>query len=410
MILTTLNNKQIDMNILFLGGIYPREHKEKIFKNSKRGFQFAAQNLQEAIINGFNENSITPDIVTFPFVSTFPLGYRSPVICYGKVNTHCKCVNFINIPFIKSKFNTCKSDVFDWCKRFEGNDKKHIIVYSLTPNLMKVALEAKKTFKNVDISVIIPDLPQYMGCNRIYKALGLKEKDNLYIMNNIIHFDNFILLTKAMATSLSIVDRNYCVVEGIFNSKPEMSEYEGKDIEQNTKTILYSGALLSKYGINTLLKAFSSLTDSRYRLVICGDGQAKDIVAEAAAKDNRIKFLGKVDYSQVIAMQRKADLLVNPRTPAGEYTKYSFPSKTMEYFASGTPVLMYKLPGILKEYFDFCYTIEDTSAKALAEEIDFILSLPPEQRKDMGEKAAKFITENKNAKIQVGRIIQLISK
>lgn len=398
------------MNILFLGGIYPERYKEQIFNNSKRGYQFAAQNLQEAIINGLNENNIIPEIVTFPFVSTFPLGYRKPLVYYGRVNEYCKCVNFINIPFLKGIFNTCKSDVFNWCNQFDSNNKKHIIVYSLTPNLMKIALEAKRSFKKVEVSVIIPDLPQHMSCNRIYKALGLKEMDNRYIMNNVIHFDNFILLTKAMASSLCIEDRNYCVVEGIFNSKPTITEYDVNDIDQGTTTILYSGALLSKYGINTLLKAFSSLPNSKYRLVICGDGQAKDIVAEAAVNDNRIKFLGKVDYSQVIAMQRKADLLVNPRTPDGEYTKYSFPSKTMEYFASGTPVLMYKLPGIPNDYFDFCYTIEDTSVDALAKKIDLILSLPSEQRKNMGEKAAKFVADNKNAKTQVGRIIQLISK
>ena len=37
---------------------------------------------------------------------------------------------------------------------------------------------------------------------------------------------------------------------------------------------------------------------------------------------------------------------VNPRQNNEEFTKYSFPSKTMEYLASGVPVVAYKLDGI----------------------------------------------------------------
>mgnify|MGYP003303651866 CR=1 FL=1 len=44
-------------------------------------------------------------------------------------------------------------------------------------------------------------------------------------------------------------------------------------------------------------------------------------------------FTGKIDRSQVLALQRSATVLVNPRRNNEEYTKYSFPSKTMEYLA-----------------------------------------------------------------------------
>src|SRR5690606_24382556 len=130
-----------------------------------------------------------------------------------------------------------------------------------------------------------------------------------------------------------------------------------------------------KYGIETLLKAFSFTSNPKYKLMICGDGDAKDLVYDYLHKDDRIKYLGKLPHDKTLLLQKNADLLVNPRTPKGEFTKFSFPSKTMEYLALGTPVLMYKLPGIPNEYFNYCYTIDDYSHEALANKINEILSL-----------------------------------
>lgn len=399
------------MEILFLCGIYPQPYKEEFFINSKKGYQFAAQNLQEAIVDGFVANDANLFILTIPFLSTFPLGYKKPIVKYSpsKFNdiVPTECATFINIPFLQEIASTAERDVFKWCRSKDGKIK-HIIVYSLSLNLMKIAIKAKNAFKDVQISVIVPDLPEFMGSNPIYRALGLKKSNVKGVYNNITFFDNFILLSKAMASPLGINENKYIVVEGVFNSISETSqEFE---FENDTKTILYTGALSQKYGIDTLLQSFFSIPNPDYRLVICGDGDAKELIQEFVAQDNRIKYMGKVSNELILALQKKATLLVNPRTPEGEYTKFSFPSKTLEYFASGTPVLMYKLPGVPDEYFNYCYTLESLTHEALATKMMEIIELPLEERKIMGEKAKSFILEQKNAKIQVYKIIELMSK
>ena len=60
--------------------------------------------------------------------------------------------------------------------------------------------------------------------------------------------------------------------------------------------------------------------------------------------------MGQVSLNEARALQKTADVLVNPRLNEGEYTKYSFPSKTMEYLSTGRPVVCYKLDGIPDEY------------------------------------------------------------
>jgi len=128
-----------------------------------------------------------------------------------------------------------------------------------------------------------------------------------------------------------------------------------------------------------------------------------------ASIDDRICYKGNIDREDVLLLQKKARLLVNPRQPNYELTKYSFPSKTMEYLASGTPVLMYKLPGIPEEYFQFCYTLTDLSVDELASKIDEIVSQTDFELQKKGEEAKRFILENKTARIQVKKIIDLFS-
>lgn len=398
------------MQTLFLCGIYPQPHKVDIFKNSKKGYQFAAQNLQEALVEGFIQNKINISIVTIPFLSTFPLGYRKPIVKYdfskfnGIVST--KCTSFVNIPFLQQFLSTAKKDVFEWCRSHNGN--KHILVYSLNSNLMDIAIKAKKRFKDVELTVIVPDLPEYMGSNPIYNALGLKERNIKWIYNNISYFNNFVLLSEAMSVPLGLDNHEFVVMEGIFNSNSQV--IENFEFEADTKVVLYTGALSQKYGIDNLIEAFLLIPDSSYRLVICGDGDAKELVQEKALTDNRILYLGKVSHESILAIQKKASLLVNPRTPEGEYTKFSFPSKTMEYFASGRPVLMYKLPGVPIEYFDYCYTLDELTIDALSKKISYILSLPTEVNERIGRKASDFILREKNPKNQVIKIVELINR
>lgn len=45
-------------------------------------------------------------------------------------------------------------------------------------------------------------------------------------------------------------------------------------------------------------------------------------------------------------ISKNADVLVNPRQNDDEYTKYSFPSKNIEYLMTGNAVMAYMLDGI----------------------------------------------------------------
>ena len=101
-------------------------------------------------------------------------------------------------------------------------------------------------------------------------------------------------------------------------------------------------------------------------------------------------------------------LLINPRSSAGEFTKYSFPSKTMEYMLSGKPVIMYKLDGIPNEYDEYLYYVEGNSAEDMKNSIVDLLEADKFDVFKRAEKSANFVLENKKPSIQAKKILDLI--
>jgi len=179
---------------------------------------------------------------------------------------------------------------------------------------------------------------------------------------------------------------------------------------QPGRTVLYSGTLTGRYGIVDLIEAFKRLPDEDYRLIICGEGETEGRIREESTRDGRIIFKGLLSRDEVLALQKSATVLINPRPGGEDYTRYSFPSKMMEYMSSGTPVISYKLPGMPEEYFDYIYTIEDGPGEEMIyDALKEVLVKPDDELSIMGNRARQFVLTRKNATAQAGRITEMIS-
>ena len=131
-------------------------------------------------------------------------------------------------------------------------------------------------------------------------------------------------------------------------------------------------------------------------------------VEDAVKSDSRIKYWGIMEQKRIFEMQREATLLVNPRNGEAEYTKYSFPSKTMEYMASGTPTVMYKLPGLPVDYEEHLVLIPDNSQEAFTAILKEWGSKEQAELDEFGKHARLFILKNKNSEIQAKRLMNFL--
>ncbi len=409
------------MKYAFIGGILTPSNKDLILKSSKGVIQYAADTLQKCYIEGLVENNIDFRIFNLPYVGGFPNlssiykfnNSLEKLNCQGRP-INCQNVGFSNLKGYKnwSRYKSLKRALKSWIKENDGN-KICLIVYAVHTPFMKACVEIKRKFPSISLVLIVPDLPAYMGTSN--KGLrGFFTHQNTKIAKKLYKdFDGYVFLSEYMREHIPVKADEYVVIEGIYSNDLSFeNEYHENEyhVGDNTKNIVYTGTLVERYGIMNLVKAFTLIPNPNIRLVIIGCGDASSKIMEVAQTDLRIIYLGQLPHEEVLYIQRQSSLLVNPRTSEGEFTKYSFPSKTMEYLASGIPVLLNKLPGIPAKYYEYSFQPENETVEALKEKMVEILALPEDELKDFGSKAQVFILTEKNPRSQVKKLIELTER
>ena len=398
-----------NMDILCLFGLFPNEYRDEIVSNSRKGTQNAADVLQWSLVYGLDENLTTPvSICNAMYVGSFPLKYRKwriPSFVFHHTNDANDInIGFCNIMFLKYlfRYRAVKKQIMKWCR--EGDNNKAIIAYAMTDSFVRLLRYVKKLNPNITTCLVVPDLPEYMNVTASNKWTYKKFKKLQIerIKNNLIYVDSYVLLTEQMKDWFD-GDLKYSVVEGIARKALH------KNIALKEKVIMYTGTLVERYGVIDLLDAFSKIDAPAWRLVIYGDGPASAKIKEMAKEDRRVDFRGVVAHDIILEEQMKVSILVNPRRNNEEYTKYSFPSKIMEYMTSGTPVVAYPLDGMPREYLEYFYNVPETD-DGLYLTIKKVILLSNEERRAFGERAKTFVLENKNPKRQCEKILKLIKE
>lgn len=404
----------MDCDILFLGKLFPKDKEIEIKSKMKTGMQDAANALQWNIIEGLDANDCGHiRILDYLPVNSYPKGYTDKTIKeyvfqhtsqYRSDDKIVKCTNlsivkqFANLPPFKKEANKWATD--------GGKPKKILMLYTANALFLKIAKYIKQINPDIETCCIIADLPEFSsartlhGIRKFYNDFQARQSAALYQ-----YVDKFVLLTEQMAERLQL-KAPYVVMEGIAPKADVDIDVTLANQFSEERYILYSGTLNYEFGIGTLLEAFKQIQNPDLKLVICGFGEAEEAVLNAT--DKRIVYLGKVDRKQALALQRKATVLVNPRQNNNEFTKYSFPSKIMEYLASGVPVVAYKLDGIPDEYDSYLNYAPDNTPETLATVIQNVCNMSDEERRSKGNMARRFVLEEKNARKQAKRILEFI--
>lgn len=396
------------MNILFISQFYPDNLLPVFTRKTISGLDYAAHNLNLAILEGFRENGICVDVLNVPHLGSFPPFYKFPYV-EGSLSDDChvKSLSYINVSYYKriDINRRLKKNIKIWCNNTKG--EKLILFYNFTG--LQILPSIKEMFNDVKACLIVTDLPEFMAVDnsvptRINKFIAkhIIPKDKSYY--NAI--DGYILLAPGMAERLPIGGRPWIHVEGIYNS-----ECDNIKVEKSTeKVILYTGNLGERYGIKQLLEAFSMITDPDYRLWIRGSGECEKEVSEASKNDSRIVYYPPMSKADLMTLQKKATALINPVFSSLEFTRYFFPSKTLEYLASGTPTIMSKLDCIPEDYSPYVYFLSDDSVEAIKNKMIEVCEKPDYELLAFGHAASSFIRSHKTPFPQVRRILEFLEQ
>jgi glycosyltransferase involved in cell wall biosynthesis len=212
-----------------------------------------------------------------------------------------------------------------------------------------------------------------------------------------------------MVSKLNIADKPYVIIEGFADGQSPIKEKIFKK-KNGKRIVMYAGTLNRRYGIGNLIESFAYIKNDCYELWLCGSGDYDSDINAIAEKDKRIKHYGVLNNERVVELEGCADILINPRPTNEEYTKFSFPSKNLEYMSTGVPLLTTKLPGMPAEYDDYVFFIEDESPAGIADAILKVGRLSDDELFNFGQKAQSFIYGHKNYHMQGAKILELMSR
>lgn len=396
-------------HIVYLSTFMPRDIKDDISRNIKN-FNFnSADAFSYAILKGLQENIGS----NFTCINVAPVGAYPRFNMRSYFSEHIYIDNGVKIKsigfstLIGYMYYSIYVNTFNEIVKLDKDANNLVfIVYSINIPVLKALIKYKMHYNvNIKIILIIPDQIEDLKS----KTLRSKIKTALYgnIQQIYSHMDGFVLLTKYMNDRINY-QKPYCIIEGIFNDSEHRIMMQSS---KKKKNILYTGMLYEKFGVKDLIDAFMLTKDNDYKLILCGCGELEEYIKQSQLKDNRIIYLGLISREEALKLQSSSYLVINPRKPDYEFTKYSFPSKNIEYLASGTPVLLYELPGIPTEYYDYCFhlPINKSSIDDLRLAIDQILSESTSNLDTLTRRAYKFIKKEKNSKTQVAKILNLIN-
>ncbi len=223
--------------------------------------------------------------------------------------------------------------------------------------------------------------------------------------------DGLIVLSRAIAADFAPGNKFLHMEGGIAKS---LFDLERRDTfsrrgSEEAASILYAGTLGENGGISLLLEAFGKVKEKNCELRICGRGPLAAEIESAAQQDGRIKFFGFVERERLLELLTTSTILVNPR-PKHLENRYSFPSKLLEYMASGRPVITTATTDVAEEYGDKAFILWEDTPDALAEIIGNVCELPSQYLNEFGAKARNYVLQNKNWDVQARRVYDFMDE
>lgn len=255
-----------------------------------------------------------------------------------------------------------------------AKDDTIVFVDTINPAIVHFAKHSLKR-KKLRVVGLCTDSPSNItGTTRSY---------TVYLLSHTNAYSGYIALTTGLDELFNVSKKPSLILEGI------VEENLSNPKEKIGKYFFFGGALLARYGIYDLIKAFRlfSKTNKGYKLMISGHHADVKGINDAIGGDKNIKYLGAITVDECYAYEKGAIANINPRPFSEDLDRYSIPSKTLEYLESGVPTISVKNSKLQKVIGDLIIWSKSSSDKELAKALEHVVSLTKEERKALGDKA-----------------------
>lgn len=273
-----------------------------------------------------------------------------------KGHTEVEFLTYVAFKLRKEQKKTINDKIFNQSMRCIYRRKNLLL------NYVEYYFSFISKLKNIDyvilygvnlINIFIPIISKLMSKKSILilsdytaskEVTGIKKVIAKRIFNTFRKFDGVVFLSPSMRDKTKI--KKSTLINGGIEEKDFMDFTAPKC--EDTINVLYSGLLSEVTGVDLLIKVIEIFDFKKYKNVnffITGKGPLEDKVREISVNNDNVKYCGFLSREKYLTYLKKSNILLNPRNMHLDQNQNNFPSKIIEYIASGRIIVSTKFSG-----------------------------------------------------------------
>ena len=388
------------LRVALLGCALPEERFQEVTATDA-GERMADQRFGLALIRALRANEA--DVLMISAATAMDYPHNSQVLFppqqHEEGGTTFVEVGFVNVTLLKH-LTRFASGVLQGIAAMRAHRSEVVVVHSLPSAFLATALVAKKLLA-IPVVVVATDPPDMVHPFDSRLSVMLKRVDQRLIAWMLRRFDGIVGVTGELGRMLA-PHAPQMVMEGIATPVVASGPHEGGAAHSGPPIALYAGKVWDEYGVDLLVEA-QQMAGGAFDVEICGGGPDEARLREHTRDMPGVRVLGRLEADELAAAYRRATVLVNPRPLGRSDFDVTFPSKVLEYVATGKPVVSTRLRGIPGDYWDYVVPCDDNPA-SLA---DAIIEAAREDETVATARRA-FVARGKTAPAQGRRLVKFL--
>lgn len=393
-------------SLVWVGSVAPRD-----LKDLEGAVSLAGVRYQDGLVTALVDQGVDVELVGVPTTPTWGRGGRlwvSRVTVHSQAGLRSRAIGFPNIVGLKQVWIAIslflRVLLITRSLRLRRHDH-HVVVFN-TISYIAIPVMLVSLITRSRTVGLIADVP--LESSRTHRAGYVRLESRLEIWA-ISQFSRIVVLSQHVARDFGRVGQPWMVIEGGVSH----NEWVGKDHAvpdpYGTRRVVFAGTLNEVSGIELALEAMTLPAAMGCELQIFGSGPLLDVVKEASSRTPGICYMGSVPHVEVMNAYGGAALLISPRAPDDYVTRYTFPSKILEYLGTGIPVLANRLEGMPDAY-DSLLNFADPNPRAWSESIGEICNDVQGEYRAKAQAALEYVRVNRNWMAQASRLSRFLAE
>ncbi len=390
------------MRVLFLGFAVSDEMFENVLATD-RGMPAQTQRFGWAVVDALRAAGIETYLVSAEPVADFPNNKRAVVQGrqFTQAGVRGRSLSFVNLTGFKHVTRYAAAVAVENGMSLECFDA--VLVHGVHSPFLWAALRIGAR-RRIPVVAILTDPPSIRTQYDSQATMLMKRIDSTPISRALARMDGVLVLAPPLAADFA-PGLPSLWMEGI---APTLVNDSNRLVHSSRKTmsVVYAGGMRQEYGVLDLADAVR-MSALPWTATFYGRGPEVAAIKEHSSTNSRISYGGTVPTAALAGIYRDADLLINPRR-LEEFTNYSFPSKLLEYMASGTPVMTTRLPNLPDDY-EGHVLFADSGPEGLARAIDSAFHMADHELDLIGRRARQFVIRTRGSHAQGVRLRDFLS-